>query len=88
MYLSCVDCVHLVAHLHTPKLCATLCVYSFYESNDISHVMPGKKDFISVEEEKCKDIQKRLVLSDLRAVYLEFKDKIPWRLQNWGLKIC
>ena len=39
--------------------------------------MPRKKDVILVEEEKCKGIQKRLVLSDLRVVYLEFKDKIP-----------
>ena len=43
------------------------------------HVMPRKKDVILVEEEKCEGIQKRLVLimSDLRVVYLEFKDKIP-----------
>ena len=41
--------------------------------------MPGKKDFISVEkEEKCEHIQKQLVLSDLRGVHREFKEKIPY----------
>ena len=51
-------------------------VRSFYESNDISHVIAGKKDFISLEKEgKCELIQKRLVLRDLRGVYREFKEK-------------
>ena len=60
------------------KLCSTLCVYSFYESNDISYVKPGKKDFISVEKKgKCEHIQKRLVLADSRGVHREFKEKFP-----------
>ena len=42
-------------------------VSSFYESDDISRVMPGKKEHI----------QKRLVLSDLRGVYREFKERYP-----------
>ena len=29
---------------------AVVVVCSFYESNDISHVMPGKKDFVSVKK--------------------------------------
>ncbi len=33
-------------------------VCSFYESDDISRVMPGKKDFVSVKERKRKYIQK------------------------------
>ena len=41
-------------------------VCDFYESNDISRVMPGKKDFVSVKEGKRHNIQKRLVLSNLR----------------------
>ena len=53
-------------------------VCSFYESNDINHAMPRKKDFILMEKEgKCEHIQRRLVLSDLRGVYHEFKEKIP-----------
>lgn len=37
--------------------------------------MPGKKDFVSVKEEgKREHIQKRLVLSNLREVYVRFPD--------------
>ena len=53
-------------------------VRSFYESDDISRVMPGKKDFVSVKKEgKRLHVQKRLVLSNLREVYCEFKEKFP-----------
>jgi len=55
-----------------------IAVCSFYESDDISRIMPGKKDFVSVKkEEKREHIQKRLVLSDLKVVYREFKEKFP-----------
>ena len=60
------------------KNCVQHFACSFYESNDISYVKPGKKDFTSVEEEgKCEHIQKLLVLGDLRGVHREFKEKIP-----------
>ena len=53
-------------------------VSSFYENDEISRVMPGKKDFVSVKKEgKRVHVQKRLVLSNLREVYQEFKDKYP-----------
>ena len=53
-------------------------VCAFYESDDISRVMPGKKDFVSVKKEgKRHHIQKRLVLSNLREVYHEFKERFP-----------
>ena len=53
-------------------------VSAFYESDDISRVMPGKKDFVSVKKEgKRQHIQKRLVLSNLREVYHEFKERFP-----------
>ena len=59
-----------------PETVAIVC--SFYESDDISRVMPGKKDFVSVKKEgKCEHIQKRLVLSDLKEVYREFKKRYP-----------
>ena len=55
-------------------------VHAFYESDDISRVMPGKKDFVSVKKEsKRVHVQKRLVLSNLREVYHEFKEKFPER---------
>ena len=38
--------------------------------------MPGKKDFVSIRQEgKRVQVQKRLVLSNLKEVYHEFKDK-------------
>ena len=53
-------------------------VHAFYESDDISRVMPGKKDFVSVKQEgKRVHVQKRLILSNLREVYHEFKEKCP-----------
>ena len=40
-------------------------VCKFYESDDISRIMPGKKDFVSVKKEgKRQHIQKRWVLSE------------------------
>ena len=54
-------------------------VCSFYESDDISRVMPGKKDFVLVKERKREYIQKRLVLSNLRGVYHEFMERFPDR---------
>ncbi len=40
--------------------------------------MPGMKDFVSVKQEgKRVHIQKRLVLSNLKDVYREFKDQFP-----------
>ena len=54
------------------------CCRKQYESDDISRVMPGKKDFVSVKKEgKRVHVQKRLVLSNLREVYHEFKEKLP-----------
>ena len=53
-------------------------VCAFYESDDISRVMPGKKDFVSVKKEGQRlHIQKRLVLSNLKEVYHEFKERFP-----------
>ena len=53
-------------------------VHEFYEYDDISRVMSGKKDFVSVKQEgKRVHVQKRLMLSNLREVYREFKNKFP-----------
>ena len=53
-------------------------VIDFYESDDISRTMPGKKDFVSVRQEgKRIYVQKRLVLSNLKEVYHAFKDTFP-----------
>ena len=50
----------------------------FYESDDISRVMPGKKDFVSVKKDgERQHVQKRLILSNLREVYHELKERFP-----------
>ena len=61
-----------------PETVIDIC--TFYESDDISHVMPGKKDFVSVKKERKREyFQKRLVLSNLRGVYHKFKERFPDR---------
>ena len=71
--------------LSTPDLChghplssaTTELVHSFY-NNDVSRMMPGKKYFISVRGEEGRvHIQKRLVLTNLKEVYLLFKERFP-----------
>ena len=54
-------------------------VCEFYQSDENSRVMPGRKDFVSVREEGGRrlHVQKRLVLSNLKEVYCEFKAKFP-----------
>lgn len=57
-------------------------VKSFYESDDVSRLMPGKKDFVSVKGVEGRNhVQKRLVLSNLNELYNCFKE------QNAGVKI-
>ena len=65
-----------LGHLLAPKT-ADL-VRGFYESDDVSRIMPGKKDFVSVKQgEQRVHIQKRLILSNLREAYQLFKDRFP-----------
>ena len=53
-------------------------IQQFYESDDISRLMPGRKDFVSVKQGKQRvHIQKRLVLSKLKEAYRLFKDTFP-----------
>ena len=54
-------------------------VTDFYNSEDISRTLPGKKDFVSVKQHDGKrvHVQKKLVLSNLKEVYLAFKDTFP-----------
>lgn len=51
----------------------------FYESDEISRVMAGKKDCISVKDENGEKtaVQKRLILSNLKEAYIIFKEKYP-----------
>eukprot|EP00731_Ephydatia_muelleri_P026535 Em0018g635a len=54
-------------------------VNKFYLSDEISRVMPGKKDFVSVRGADGKRVhkQKRLLMCNLREAYREFKECNP-----------
>ena len=47
----------------------------FYERDDISRMMPGLKDVLSIKQEngKREHVQKRLLLADLHEIYSLFK---------------
>ena len=60
-------------------------VKKFYLSDDISRVMPGKKDFVSVRGADGKRVhkQKRLLLMcNLREAYREFKECNPCSIES------
>ena len=53
-------------------------VQDFYQNDDISRLMPGKRDCVSVKiEGEKRHIQKRLLLTNLKELYVEFKQKHP-----------
>lgn len=53
-------------------------VASFYQTDEVSRMMPGKKDFVSVRiDGQSVHMQKRLILSNLKETYQLFKDKFP-----------
>ena len=50
----------------------------FYEFDDISRIMPSKKDFVSVRQgDQWVHFQKRLLLGNLKEAYQQFKEKHP-----------
>lgn len=52
-------------------------VINFFERDDISRIMPGKKDCISVRDDQGvkQAVQKRLILANLREVYSTYKSE-------------
>ena len=51
-------------------------IVSFYKEDDISRPMPGKKDCFTIKKNGVKiKVQKRLVLSNLKETYRQFKDR-------------
>lgn len=54
-------------------------VAKFYQDDEISMMMPGMKDFVSVRNEngEKKKIQKRLVLGNLKEIFQQYKDRFP-----------
>lgn len=53
-------------------------VKRFYESDEVSRQMPGKKDFVSVKiNGKRTHVQKYLILNTLRESFVLFKERHP-----------
>ena len=53
-------------------------VQSYYELDEVSRIMPGKKYFVSIREGDHRvHVQKRLILGNLKEVYQHFKEKYP-----------
>ena len=51
-------------------------VTNFYQSDEMSRMMPGRKDFVSVKQSEGRvHVQKRLILCNLRELYQVFKDQ-------------
>nr|XP_047144280.1 uncharacterized protein LOC124817889 [Hydra vulgaris] len=50
-------------------------VKTFYEDNEHSRIMPGKKDYVSIK--KNVQMQKRLLLCNLKESFVAFKTKNP-----------
>ena len=51
-------------------------VISFYENDEYSRCMPGKKDFVSVQSAHGRiHVQKRLILCNLKELHQHFKTK-------------
>lgn len=52
-------------------------VIAFYERDEISRQCPGKKDFVSIKVENGDNlrVQKRLILGNLREIYIKFKEE-------------
>ena len=53
-------------------------VQNFYESDEISRVMPRKKDRVSIKVNDTRiSVQKRLLSGNLKGGYQQFKDQLP-----------
>ena len=53
----------------------------FHENDDISRIMPGKKDCVMVKKENGDKtaISKRIILYNYKESHTTFKDKFPPR---------
>ncbi|CAH0546678.1 unnamed protein product [Brassicogethes aeneus] len=53
-------------------------VTEFYMRDDISRMMPGKKDCVVIKKEGSKEYaQKKLLLANLKEIYAQFKSEYP-----------
>ena len=62
-------------------------IRQFYEDDQNSRLLPGKRDFVSVA--RNERVQKRLLLSNLKELYKEFKNKFPqYKLAFQSSALC
>ena len=52
-------------------------IISFCKEDEISRPMPGKKTFTIEKNGEKIEVQKKLVISDLKETYRQFKDRYP-----------
>ena len=50
-------------------------VHAFYEDEEYSRQLPGKKDYVSIQKGVHK--QKRLILCNLHELFVAFKERNP-----------
>lgn len=64
-------------------------VFEFYQEDEVSRVCPGKKECISVKIDGCKQQkQKRLLLGNLKELYLLFKQKQQSKLSSFANSVA
>ncbi len=60
---------------------------NLYYKEDVSRMMPGKKDCVTIlENGEKKKVQKRLVLGNLKEIYQQFL-RLPTLKKSWILEI-
>jgi len=65
-------------HGSTLPLITVKLVQAFYEFDEISRIMPGRKDFVSIRQgDQHAHVQKKLILGNLKEVYQQFKKNHP-----------
>lgn len=53
-------------------------IKEFFQNDEVSRQMPGKKDYVSLQKDgKRVHVQKFLILSTLREIYVLFKERYP-----------
>ena len=64
-------------------------VRDFYNTDNISRLLPGKKDCVSMKVNGEKQrVQKRLILCSLKEAYIFFKDKYQDNMKIGFSKFC
>lgn len=66
-------------HIHALSQDTKNLVIDFYNNDDISRIMPGRKDYKSVKTSEGSKVhkQKRLILFNLKEAYTKFKELYP-----------